>query len=94
MKIHWTRLARDDRRSIYDHVEADNPEAALALDDLFTEHAARLIDYPMIGRPGRVQGTRELVVHRNYVLVYDLAGTAIRVIRILHAARQWPMGER
>ena len=35
-------------------------------------------------------GTRELVAHRNYILIYDTAGDVVRVLRLLHAARQWP----
>ena len=34
--------------------------------------------------------TRELVAHQNYILVYDTAGDLVRVLRVLHAARQWP----
>lgn len=48
------------------------------------------VDHPGLGRPGRLQGTRELVAHRNYILIYDVAGDLVRVLRILHAARQWP----
>ncbi|MCI4592413.1 type II toxin-antitoxin system RelE/ParE family toxin [Sphingobium sp. BYY-5] len=43
-----------------------------------------------MGRPGRVAGTRELVAHRNYILVYDVAESEIRILRLLHAARRWP----
>ena len=63
-----------DREQIYDYIEADNPIAALAFDELFEETAARLIDYPSLVRPGRVAGTRELVAHQNYILVYEVAG--------------------
>lgn len=90
MRLFWTLEARADRRTIYDHIEADNPQAALELDELFTSRAARLETHALIGRPGRVTGTRELVLHRNYVLIYDLAGDMVRILRILHAARQWP----
>jgi hypothetical protein len=44
----------------------------------------------MIGRPGRVANTRALVAHPNYVLTYDIAGDLIRILRLLHPARQWP----
>jgi len=90
MKLFWTPEAIQDRDDIYDHIEADNPAAALALDELFSEKAARLVDHPGQGRPGRVAGTRELVAHRNYILVYDLAEDLVRVLRVLHTARQWP----
>ena len=67
MKLFWTPEAIDDRRSIYDYIEADNPSAALALDKLFSEKASRLIDHPGLGRIGRVAGTRELVAPRGSI---------------------------
>ena len=90
MKLIWTRLAQQDRRSIRSYIAQDNPAAALALDALSSEKAARLVDHPALGRPGRVAGTRELVAHRNYIVIYDLADEKLRVLRVLHAARQWP----
>lgn len=90
MKLVWTRPAREDRKEIREYIAADNPSAALALDALFAGKAGRLIDHPGLGRPGRIAGTRELVAHRDYILVYDVADALVRVLRILHAARQWP----
>jgi addiction module RelE/StbE family toxin len=90
MELFWTPEAIQDRDEIYDYIEADNPTAALALDELFAEKAGRLVDHPALGRLGRVAGTRELVAHQNYILVYDTRGDLLRVLRILHAARQWP----
>ncbi len=88
--LFWTGEALRDRDAIYDHIETDNPPAKLALDELFSEKAARLVDHPALGRPGRVAGKRELVVSSSFILVYDLAGVQVRVLRVLHAARQWP----
>ena len=65
MRLFWTPEAIDDRRAIYDYIEADNPSAALALDELFSEKANWLIDHPGLGRPGRVNDTREFVAHQN-----------------------------
>lgn len=90
MKLVWTRPAREDRKAIREYIAADNPSAALDLDELLSEKAARLVDHPGLGRPGRLQGTRELVAHRNYILIYDVVGDLVRVLRVLHAARQWP----
>ena len=92
MNLTWTPQALADRRAIYAYVEADNPRAALALDEVFDARAARLTRHPDLGRPGRVSQTRELVVHRNYVLVYDIVGDLVRILRLLHAARRWPVG--
>lgn len=90
MKLVWTRPAREDRKAIREYIAADNPSAALDLDELLSEKATRLVDHPSPGRPGRLQGTRELVAHRNYILIFDVAGDLVRVLRVLHAARQWP----
>ncbi len=90
MKLVWARPAAADRREIRAYIAQDNPAAAIALDELFSEMAGRLADHPDLGRPGHVVGTRELVAHRNYVLVYDLDGDFVRVLRVLHAAQQWP----
>jgi addiction module RelE/StbE family toxin len=90
LKLAWTRPASVDRKDIREYIARDNPAAALALDELFSAKARRLIDRPGLGRPGRVTGTRELVVHPNYILVYDAAGDVVRILRVLHTARQWP----
>ena len=90
MELFWTPEAIHDREVIYDYIEADNPVAALALDELFEEKAGRLVDRPGMGRIGRVMGTRELVAHKNYILVYDVTTNLLRVLRVLHTARQWP----
>lgn len=90
MKLVWTRLAEKDRKAIREYIAQDNPVAGLAVDELISEKAARLSDHPALGRPGRVSGTRELVVHPNYILIYDTNGEMVRILRVLHAARQWP----
>jgi len=90
MELFWTPEAIKDRDDIYNYIEADNPAVALTLDELLSEKASRLVDHPNLGKPGRLTDTRELVAHQNYILVYDLAGDLVRVLRVLHAARQWP----
>ena len=87
MRLVWTRLANTDRQKIREYIAQDNPAAALALDELFSEKTKRLVDHPNLGRPGRVAGTRELVAHQNYILIYNTVGDQVRLLRILHASR-------
>lgn len=93
MELYWTPEAIQDRETIYDYIETDNPTAALTLDELFEKKASRLVDHPDLGRRGRAGGTRERVVHQRYVLIYDVTGDSVRVLRVLHAARKWPQQE-
>lgn len=90
MKLAWTRTAHADRKAIREHIAQHAPKAALDLDELISNKAALLLTHPELGRIGRVTGTRELVAHKNYILIYDLTDNTARVLRVLHTARQWP----
>lgn len=90
VKLFWTRRAQRNRQSIREYIARENPAAALDLDDRLAKKARQLVDHPELGRLGRVVGTRELIAHRNYILVYDVVGSKVRVVRVLHAARRWP----
>jgi len=89
-KLFWTPDAIQDRDNIYDYIETENPSAALDLDQLFEEKSALLINRPNLGRIGRVSETRELVANRNYLLIYDVTDNLIRILNVVHTARQWP----
>ncbi|RMU75668.1 YacB [Pseudomonas syringae pv. aptata] len=88
MNLFWTPEAIQDREDIYNYIEADNPTAALDLDELFEEKAMLLVEHPNLGRLGRVRDTSELIAHRNYLLIYDVIGDLVRVLNVVHAARQ------
>lgn len=90
MELLWTPEAVRDREDIYDYIEEDNPLAALALDDLIAERTAVLLDFPRMGRGGRVPDTFELVVHSSYMVVYDIVETQVRILNVVHTAQQWP----
>ncbi|TAK55907.1 MAG: type II toxin-antitoxin system RelE/ParE family toxin [Gammaproteobacteria bacterium] len=90
MKLCWTPLAVADRNSIFDFIASDNVAAAVSLDELFQKKAALLAEHPVAGRTGRVRGTRELVAHRHYVLVYDVSDGRVRILRVLHTSLQYP----
>lgn len=90
MKVVWTPEAQEDRAGIWDHIAGDNPRAAAGMDALFSAAAARLAGHPKLGRPGKIPGTRELIPHENYRLVYEIEGETVWVLALVHTARQWP----
>ncbi|MES2046124.1 MAG: type II toxin-antitoxin system RelE/ParE family toxin [Pseudomonadota bacterium] len=91
MKLVWSALSRADRREIYAFIEADDPRAAILVDERIEAATRRLIDFPDSGRVGRVEGTRELVVGRTpYILPYVVVGNEVRILRVIHGARVWP----
>ena len=90
MRVRWRPVAEADRDAIVEHIARDNPLAAIELGDAIERRVAGLPENPKLYRTGRVRGTREMVVHPNYVVVYRIARGAIEVLRVLHSARQWP----
>ena len=90
MKLFWTPEAMKDREAIYEYIEADNPVAALDLDELIRDKTNALVEHPKRYKPGRAPGTREMVVHPNYVVIYRETKTEVAILRVLHARQQWP----
>ncbi|MDA8094159.1 MAG: type II toxin-antitoxin system RelE/ParE family toxin [Betaproteobacteria bacterium] len=90
MKLEWKRQAIADREGIFDFIAQDNSVAALEFDESIEQKAALLTSQPKSGRPGRMRGTREWVIHPRYVIVYRLAATQLEILRVLHTARQLP----
>ena len=89
-ELEWLELARADLLAIVDYISDDNPDAAQRIKDDIEAKAEKLPDFPRMGRPGKVEGTRELVVWANFVIVYQEDVFTVRILRILHAAQQWP----
>lgn len=90
MIVIWTPEAEQDRTDIWDYIAADNSVAAVQMDELFSEAAALLADHPKMGKVGRVAGSRELILHEHYCLVYEIDGDRIWILSLVHTARQWP----
>jgi toxin ParE1/3/4 len=85
----WRPAARRDLTEIITYIAERHPPAAERLGDAIRHTAERLPDHPFIHRRGRVAGTREAIVHPNYILVYRVADT-IEVLAVLHARQQYP----
>ena len=90
LELEWREAARIDLLSIVEFIVPDNIDAALALVTEIEEKAERLREHPKLYRPGRVHGTREMVVRPNYVVVYSESMVAVTILRVLHAAQMWP----
>lgn len=95
MRVIWTVPADLDREKIVFFIAEDNPEAALAMDELLAHAAQNLALAPHKGRLGRVPHTREWVFHKSYILVYqyDEDDEVVYIVAVLHTARQWPPAE-
>jgi toxin ParE1/3/4 len=90
--IEWSPLASQDRRYVFDFIEADRPLAAIDIDRRIVERVEYLKMFPETGGPGRVTGTRELVISGTpYLAAYRLTSSAIVILRTLHGAQQWPV---
>jgi toxin ParE1/3/4 len=91
VKLRWTDGAVEDLQSAHDYLEAENPEAAWEAVARIMSALERLEQFPYIGRAGRVEGSRELVVTGTpFLVAYRLKGESIQILAVLHAARKWP----
>ncbi len=87
----WLQRAIQDRDAQLDYIAQDNPMAAVSQGDRIAEQIEILQQHPQMGRPGRKQGTRELVISRTpFIVVYRVKGKRIELLRVLHGAQQWP----
>ena len=86
----WREAARADLLAIVDYISDDNPDAAQQLKDEIEEKVSRLPEHPKRYKPGRVDGTREMIVRPNYIVIYAEDDSAVVILRVLHAAQQWP----
>jgi len=91
VKLVWSAFALSDRDDIFTHIESESPAAAITVDERIVAATGRLRAFPESGRPGRVAGTRELVITGTpYLAAYAVAGETVRILRVLHGAQQWP----
>ena len=91
MSIRWLPQAQSNRLEQLEFIARDNPLAAINQDEEIERQINMLLTHPKMGRPGRVTGTRELVISSTpFVVIYRLQGPSIEVLRLLHSAQQWP----
>ncbi len=94
MTVFWASAAEQDRADIIDYISQDNPLAAIRMDEFFAEAAGRLAEYPQLGKTGLIPGTRELIPHESYRLVYEVQDNTVWILALVHTARMWPPSQR
>lgn len=87
MLIKWTRAALASVDEIAGFIAKDNPTRAAGFVLELQAAVAKLQAHPGMGRAGRVPGTRELVLHKNYIAIYRVRGDDVEILRLHHAAR-------
>jgi len=84
MTVRWTRRAVRDVETHVAYLDQVNPQAARTLAVALIEAGDSLVAMPRRGRPGRVPGTRELLAVSPYVIVYEINGNDVTILRIWH----------
>jgi toxin ParE1/3/4 len=90
LPIVWRAAAKEKLSLIIRFIAERNPDAAIRIKNLIEQSVLPAAEHPYLYRPGRISGTREIVAHPNYVVVYRVMVDRIEVLTVLHARQQYP----
>jgi addiction module RelE/StbE family toxin len=91
MRLEWTLSAIRDLRAAGEFISLHNLETARRMAERIDEATGYLLDYPHMGRPGRVVNTKELVVSGTpFIVIYRVRGRIVQILRVLHHSGKWP----
>jgi toxin ParE1/3/4 len=91
MSVVWTRPAARDLELIGDYIARENPRAADRIVRRIRDRTMDLADYPFLGRTGRIESTRELVVPATpFIVAYRVGDDHVEILAVFHSARRWP----
>ncbi len=90
LPVIWRASARGQLASIIRFIANESPPAARRLRELIEASVLPAAEHPYLYRPGRVPGTREIVAHPNYIVVYRVMAERIEVVAVLHARQEYP----
>ncbi|HEY3455693.1 MAG TPA: type II toxin-antitoxin system RelE/ParE family toxin [Bryobacteraceae bacterium] len=91
IRVRWTTHAADDLTRIVEYIRKDNPAAAQRVARTIYRAVAELRTFPQRGRIGLASDTRELIFSPLlYIAVYEIVDDQVNVLRIRHAAQDWP----
>lgn len=87
-QIRWTTEAADQLEATVQYIQQENPTAAWNTAQAILDRIEQLATFPGLGRPGEVNGTRELV-SGPYVIVYRSTVEIVEILHIWHGAQDW-----
>lgn len=88
-EVVWSSHARSQYLSALAYLVDKNETAAGKLSERVEATTEGLARRP-VGRPGYAEGTLEKNVSRtSYVLVFELAGDELRILRLFHMSQDW-----
>ena len=91
MQIKWLHRALRNLEQAHNYIFKENPQAAQQVILKIQSATNQLENYPFMGRPGRVEGTRELVVSNTpYIIIYRLQEESVEILRVLHTSKRYP----
>ena len=91
MELRWSPASAADLAQIVHYISEDSPSAASRVASMVYARAEGLTTFPLMGRAGRREGTRELVLAPlPFIVVYRVFADAVEIVRIVHAAQRWP----
>lgn len=88
--LEWSAPAIADVDEITDFIFADNPTAAFEFEQQVHDSVNNLTAMPYLGRLGRAPNSRELIFHPNYFIAYELDGSTVKILRVMHCRRKYP----
>jgi addiction module RelE/StbE family toxin len=89
VKVRITPAARADLEAIDAFIRRDNPDAAQRVTEALRARIELLERYPNLGRPGKLPGTRELVIARlPYLVIYRLHASSVEILRVMHTSQR------
>ena len=90
LPIHWRAQARSNMMELIRYIAQEDPLAARKMKDRIESSVLPLSEHPYLYRPGREPGTREIVAHPNYIVVYRIAVDRIEITNVLHSRQEYP----
>ena len=90
LPVAWRKEASQELDEIIDYIAQFDERAADRLEAAALECTERLSEFPYLYRTGRVAGTREALVHPNYIIVYRVGATQIDILSVVHSRRNYP----